>query len=154
MSGSAKRSPRTERPVGRVCLWKYASDSRNYAGTHLTADPAGCDTILAALAKLENATKASSVQLPIVAPGRVELDVVAHRAPVISAATWTIRHDPQSEATTWRLSWTPKTVLLEVGLDRLAEFRAGVEDVRRGEGDYCIGAEGEELWFWWRVQRV
>jgi hypothetical protein len=26
----------------------------------------------------------------------------------------------------------------------------GVEDIQRGEGDYCIGGDGQQvLWFWW-----
>lgn len=151
---ASKQSRRTEGAAGRICLWRYASDSRNYAGTHLTADPTGCDAILAALSKLENALKPSSVQLSTATPNRAELEVVGHRAPVLSAATWTIRHDPRAAASAWRLSWTPTAVLLEVGKDQLAALKAGVMDVRRGEGDYCIGADGEELWFWWRVQRV
>ncbi|MFO0901137.1 MAG: hypothetical protein U0836_27230 [Pirellulales bacterium] len=145
MSPTSQRPPATNHPSGRVCLWRYASDSRNYAGTHLTADSAGCDTLLAYLAKLETALEASSAQLSTATPNRAELEVVGHRAPILSAATWTIRHDPQADASTWRLVWSPSAVLLEVGKDQLKALQAGVADIRRGTGDYCIGAGGEEL---------
>jgi hypothetical protein len=31
----------------------------------------------------------------------------------------------------------------------------GVQDIQRGEGDYCIGEDDDQvLWFWWYPRRV
>ncbi len=37
---------------------------------------------------------------------------------------------------------------------KISEFLKGIEDIKRGEGDYCLGGVGKNgqenvIWFWW-----
>ncbi len=39
---------------------------------------------------------------------------------------------------------------------KISEFLEGVEDIKRGEGDYCLSGVGNngqnnDIWFWWFV---
>ena len=45
---------------------------------------------------------------------------------------------------------TLKIVFNEVGRHSLIK---GLQDIQEGRGDYCIGEDCNELWFWWLPSR-
>jgi hypothetical protein len=45
---------------------------------------------------------------------------------------------------------TLKIIFNEVGRHSLIK---GLQDIQEGRGDYCIGEDGNELWFWWLPSR-
>lgn len=50
----------------------------------------------------------------------------------------------------WKLT-NNEQLSLEIGLQRLIEFRSAIVDIRDGNGDYSVGDESAGLWVWWWI---
>lgn len=138
--------------AGRVCLWRYRERARNYPGFHLSADPPGCDQLLALLGSL---AKARTPQT-----GNVALDPVTPAVLAIpnnrDAAVSTYRHwvlvvDPNFAPERLHFTITNDRIQTELSTVQVESMADGVRDMRERRGDYAIGdEEGHELWFWWQ----
>ena len=132
---------------GRICLWRYTENQRNYRGWHLSADADGCASLLSLLDQLPSASAAYRT-LQITAPSATQL-----RAPNNRASGWLapsrLRIEWAAQPATWLLPESLDPAHLTLGLDRLIPLRAGIADVAAGRGDYSIGDRGARLWFWW-----
>ena len=135
---------------GNVYLWRYKGNARNYPGWHLTADEPGCAALLELIDLMRASQFSSEAPIPLSQPSPRELVVPNAPREHIPANSLTVYHSPTKLAADhWRLTENDSRVRLEVGHDGLSELRNGIADVARHEGDYSIGATGQELWFWW-----
>ena len=145
---SANRVPSAE---SAVYLWTYAESSRNFAGWHLTADEAACRALLEAIDQLADSDSLTTATQP---PTAAILAIPNNRRAAVRAGSrLTVR--AESERGAWRLAESAGEVTIVVGPDRLEALRRGIHDVRRGRGDYSLGADykrasrDQRLWFWW-----
>ncbi len=136
---------------GHVYLWRYQGVGvRHYPGWHLTADAPGCTSMLELIDLMHASPFAGRASVPLTAPGDRELSVPNAGLPHTAAASFELYHSPTKVPPAhWRLVADDGRVRLEAGREALAEVRRGIADVARHEGDYSIGADGQELWFWW-----
>ena len=75
--------------AGAVYLWTYVESSRSYEGWHLTADAAGCQSLLAAIDALATT---GSMAIPTLPPTAAILSVPNYRRSAVrSAARLTVR---------------------------------------------------------------
>ncbi|WP_395794995.1 hypothetical protein [Aquimonas sp.] len=132
---------------GRICLWRYTENQRNYPGWHLSADADGCASLLSLLDQLPTATAAYRT-LQITAPSAAQLRVPNNRA-----AGWLapcrLRIEWAAHPATWLLPEVLDPAQLSLGADWLAPLRAGIADIAERRGDYAIGNRDARLWFWW-----
>ena len=136
---------------GRVFLWSYAGNPRNFCGWHITADDAGCESLLLLIDLMIQAEFKAKQIIDLTPPTASDLRVVGCTARAMAAKSLNLSHSKQRMAMDhWSLRAADRTVDLEAGKEHLEKLRKGIEDIRRGEGDYLIGIDGEELWFWWR----
>ncbi len=139
--------------IGKLYLWRYKHAlSRNYPGWHLTADKAGCENLTALLDALAQASSASNRTLAITRPTDAILSVANNRrSPTVGVDRLALSYDPNLPPDHWALTQTDATASLVIGRQSLALLRKGIADVAAGppHGDYCIGSESQELWFWW-----
>lgn len=145
-----RRAPGTWKPSGSVSLWRYTENTRNYPGWHLTADAAGCDSLLDLLDAL--ATEPGGYRtIPLRAPDEAQLGVPNNRRSPHIAATklqLTLSDAPAD----WRFPSDHDPASLTIGNDWLAPLRKGLLDITQGRGDYRIGNDDSgslKLWFWW-----
>ncbi|WP_082143545.1 hypothetical protein [Xanthomonas sp. NCPPB 1128] len=143
--------PRAQRwtQSGRISLWRYLQNERNYPGWHLNADPAGCQSLLALLDGLV-ADGAGFRTILITAPSKAELGVPNNRR---GLAAWVAPEKLRLTLSTiddhWSFPVGAAPAALEVGSAWLAALREGVAGIARGQGDHAIGKGGHRLWFWW-----
>ncbi|MCW0386532.1 hypothetical protein NB722_001071 [Xanthomonas sacchari] len=135
--------------TGRISLWRYLENERNYPGWHFNADPAGCQSLLALLDALA-ADGAGSRTLLITAPSKTELGVPNNRR---GLAAWVapekLRFTLSTTDDHWSFPVDAAPAALEVGSAWLAALREGIAGIANGKGDYAIGKGSHRLWFWW-----
>jgi hypothetical protein len=136
---------------GRVSLWRYTENERNYPGWHLNADAAGCQSLLALLVAL-SADGHGSRTVAITAPTKAELNVPNNKS---GLAAWVapdkLRVALSSDPEEWSFPPQVDPAALTIGSGWLARLGEGIAGIPAGRGDYAIGDRkgGLPLWFWW-----
>ncbi len=143
---------------GRISLWYYVENQRNYPGWHLTADAAGCASLLALIDALAADGIAALRTVDITPPSKAQLGVPNNRS---GLAAWRaprkLRVSFSTTPAHWSLPQDVDSAVITVGSDWLAPLREGILGIPLGRGDYAVGPSGKgncSLWFWWGVTRV
>ena len=140
------------RQQGRIYLWRYAGTSRNHSGWHMTADEVGCQSLLDLLDIMRDAQYAAKRTVQLTRPGERELTSGCSARPRPATRLELSHSKPKMAPAHWCLAVEGARVTLELGAERLEELREGIQGIPSGNGDYCIGDDGQELWFWWRAE--
>jgi len=154
-------SIRDWRSAGKLYLWRYPGNPRQYSGWHCTADKSGGEALLELLGAFGAEESIVSRVLPLAVPTREILEVPnfeGGRAPCAAHTQWRISFHPgATDARLWRFPSSEALAHLELGLEQLPRLAAGVRELMSGGGDCCIGqdskqsvAECSDLWFWWQ----
>jgi hypothetical protein len=127
-------------------IWRYRDNQRNYPGYHLSADADGCAALLAWLS--------SPKERPVFQLQPVTLEVLDvpnnQGAAHVGCRLFKLHVRPDVARGHFLVSEASDQVSLECSQQQVECMIKGVEDIQRGEGDYCIGAEDQHvLWFWW-----
>lgn len=139
--------------AGSVALWRYTENQRNYPGWHLSADDAGCISLIALLDAFSADGVACSRTISIARPTPEILDVPNNRsaAYVAPAKLLLSFSDTPSQ---WSFPDSLDPAELTIGADWLPKLRQAIAGIPRGEGDYSTGLSkggSLRLTFWWQV---
>jgi hypothetical protein len=136
------------RQAGLISMWK--SKNPRWDRWNLTADDAACAGLVELLDRMENAQWPSKKELELIRPGVTADNGGKFRAATCLTLKYAKGRVPEDH---WVLEEPERaSILLEVGLAYLRELREAIADIRQGGGDYCIGADGNELWVWWYLK--
>ncbi|WP_420472163.1 hypothetical protein [Brevundimonas sp. FT23042] len=119
------------KPKGRVYFW-YEADRRQGEGWHIAADPGGCDDLEQIVSLARAAQHPARFTFASASAGMVGLTISFNGA-------WSADH--------WVL--TDEPVVLSLGDEGLTALLDAVSDMRKGDGDYCIGPHDQRIWVWW-----
>lgn len=150
----------TWKQKGNVYLWRYPDAYKNFPGWHLATDRIGAQSLLELIARLEKSPTPVYRTVHITEPTKAVLSVPNNRggeASVWSPSRLKLSFDPSEEVSSlWHFLPAQDQAALSVGQLFLSRIKAGIADIMRGEGDYCIGGHKKEpkgedtcLWFWW-----
>ena len=134
---------------GRISIWRYTENERNYPGWHLNADRVGCQSLLALLDALV-ADGAGSRSIAITPPTKTQLGVPNNRhgqAAWVAPAKLRLTLSPVADQ--WSFPPDLDPAALVVGPTWLQALREGIDGIPEGRGDYSIGKGSLPLWFWW-----
>lgn len=138
---------------GNASLWYYTENERNYPGWHLTADAAGCDSLVALLDVLAADGNGAFRIVEIRPPSNAQLKVPNNKS---GLAAWQapskLRIAFSDDPAEWSFPLGLEPASLTLGSDWLTPLRDGISGIPRGRGDYSIGRIGKgsaKLWFWW-----
>lgn len=155
-----KHHPKPWRQTGCVALWRYRDASRHYAGWHLSADDAGCQSIKEWLDILATNQAKANIAIQISRPSSALLQVPNCRGG--SASTYSpvcLRLNYQPTENVWLITKVMDEVELTIGCEWLKQLAKGIEGILQGNGDYSIGHDDytdkqndSRLWFWWHPQ--
>lgn len=144
--------PNAWKQSGRISLWRYTENQRNYPGWHLNADDAGCQSFAALLEALAT-DGCGSRTLALTSPTKAELRVPNNRG---GFADWLaptkLRVDLSQAPTDWVFPSDLDPATISIGTAWLDPLREGLAGIPKGKGDYSIGncKNGSlQLWFWW-----
>ena len=147
------------RQRGAVFLWRYRDEPRNYPGWHLSADPAGSESLLELFRLMRDAAHSSEQRISISDPTARVLSVPNYTRGGDhwqSARRWHVVY-PKGRASVdeWKLVFAGSELRLSIGERYLLSLIQGVEDLAAGRGDYAISGEDADspdcLWFWWWI---
>ena len=147
------------KPSGTIILWTFRQQNKNYYGWHLTADAAGCESFIDLLDKMNSTSLPVKRTVPLDHPDHFPFSgiggpfkwsdhVFAQKLKLIYSSTLL--------AESWEATYSDGVFQLSIGARFLSRLRAGIVDIKRGEGDYSIGPWNEKkpedmLWFWWYI---
>lgn len=135
--------------TGRISIWRYTENERNYPGWHLNADRAGCQSLLSLLDALA-ADGAGSRSVAITAPTKAQLVVpnnMRGRAAWVAPEKLRLTISPVEDR--WSFPPDLDPAAIEVGSAWLRALRGGIAGIPEGCADYAIGKGSLSLWFWW-----
>jgi hypothetical protein len=132
---------------GNIYIWKYRSNPRNYPGWHLNADKQGCDSLIEFLSLLSDEDSGLKRTINLSKPDSRQYNVPTSQYKVKAEAKLVIIKSPKEND--FHFSYDSDKLTLNIGGSQIPEFVRGLTDVANGKGDYCIGDDGQELWFWW-----
>ena len=136
--------------AGTVALWRYTENQRNCPSWNLTADAAGCASLLALLDAFEADGAAASRTLSITSPSPAILRVPNNRSSAWIAPS-KLRLSFSVDPGEWSFPESMEPAMLSIGADWLPQLRRAVAGIPGGEGDYSIGSSSSgKLWFWWQ----
>ncbi len=137
---------------GRISLWRYTENERNYPGWNLNADSVGCKSLLELVDALV-AESCGSRTINLTEPSQAQLRVPGNTG---GAAAWVVpvklRVTISDARSDWHFPQDLDPARIEFGSDWVAPLREGVASMSAGRGDYSIGNDKNgslKLWFWW-----
>lgn len=135
---------------GSVSLWHYTENERNYPGWHLTANAAGCASLVALLDALAADDISGFRAVEITPPSKAQLNVPNNKS---GLAAWRapskLRVAFSTTPADWSFPLDLDPAVITIGADWLAPLREGIFGIPHGRGDYSIGPPGKgRLWFW------
>jgi hypothetical protein len=138
--------------TGKVYLWHYSQNARNFPGWHLTADAAGCQSLIELFKLLGTTSSPATRRISVTPPTREILSV-----PNSGILPWTapdrlvltFHSDPRA----WQITEANQVAEFVFGHSWLSQLQAGISGIGQGQGDYSIGnpnVPSQRLWFWWQ----
>jgi hypothetical protein len=135
---------------GQVAMWRYRQARSGYRGFHTTADSAGAASMIRLFQRITAVGDQAIVPLVAITPAMLAVPnnqqdhPVGHRHLTIRAAVGEgIQRFIHSHA----------TLTLEASLDAIEQLALGYRSVANHEGDFTIGPDEHNLWFWWWPER-
>jgi hypothetical protein len=143
------------RQSGRISLWRYCENARNYSGWQINADAQGCTSLIDLLDALPQLPGGYRT-LTIAAPKQEQLCVPNNKG---GTAAWLapdkLRICLVDAPSHWAFPADLQPACLQIGVDWLPRLREGIAEMGAGRGDYAVGPRGkrtEAIWFWWALR--
>lgn len=137
-------NPNEWKQNGRVSIWRYEGNPRNYPGWHLNCDEAGAASLRNLVASLANSPELARRTVSVAGPVQEQLAV-----PNCPAEPWAPEKLILEVSSNWFISEAEDKVVLGFPIEMAIELESGLQSLSQGDGDYYIGEKGSELWFWW-----
>ena len=146
-----KLSSHSWKQRGAISLWRYTENERNYPGWHLSANSAGCESLIALIEVLsaDGAGATRSVKLMPPTPAILGVPNNKHGTAKFKAPE-KLRISFSGVSDHWLFPQQLEPAELSFGHDWIARLRNGLAGIPNGIGDFSIGGEFP-LWFWWQV---
>ena len=127
---------------GRLYLWRYIENARNYPGLHLTADDACCHSLADLIERMLSARWSSQKSLVVTPPTKEVLSVPQNRggeAGCKSPSNLILKYPKDKvDGEHFSLEENGHAVILSAGSRKLELLKEGVLKIPKGEGDYSI----------------
>jgi hypothetical protein len=134
---------------GSLSLWRYTENERNYPGWHLTADLAGCQSLIALFEALAADGPSAFRTVDLTRPTRATLSVPNNRGGTADfESPEKLRIGFSENASHWSFPPQLEPAEFSYGYEWLSPLREGLNGIPLGKGDYSIGRD-LPLWFWW-----
>jgi len=146
--------------TGKLYLWKYTENSKNYPGWHLHADLEGCTSLIKLICLMRMDKFPAKRTVKISAPNSQILSVPNNKR---GKAKWKtlkkLKIKSVKSASDYKeqfLTHKHNHILLTADEIMLTKLEQGFNDITKGKGEYSICHDGAMeksvsscLWFWW-----
>ena len=138
--------PNEWKQSGKIYLWRYESNPRNYRGWHLNCDETGCDSLTSLISSFSELEESERRTVLLSKPTSHQLAVPGCNQKALSDERLVIGNSDQ-----WALRSESGKTYLNICQDHIPKMIQGISEIKVGKGDRFIGKQGNEIWFWWDV---
>jgi hypothetical protein len=140
------------RMSGRIHIWGYSPGDRHFGSIHMSADDAGCDALLGLLDLCRSAKWPAKKVIDLTLFRPDQIDVTGFRGTRKQYRCLVLRSSHDFKKRHFTIETVQHEITIELGDGTLETFRSSIEDIKKGNGDYCIVTGSTEFWFWWYVE--
>lgn len=136
--------------TGRVYIWKFIPENRNYPGWNLTADIEGCNSLIKLLQQMQLASFPSHKTI-ITHPATInQVKAATDNKPFETVGRIALKFR-KGEQQLWQTEERNDVLEIRFGEREMQLLQTALQRIIKGEGDFAIGdAENEHLvYFWW-----
>jgi len=142
---------------GKVFIWKFLENTRNYPGWNLTMDTKCAESLEKLFNLMEESEYPSKKTLEIFSPTQKQLIVPNDRG---GHASWKTKEqlilnfNKFGYENLWKLIESKNILELSFGKNKIYELKNAITGITKGEGDYGICDDSGEniLYFWWNIK--
>jgi hypothetical protein len=144
--------------LGKIYIWKYKENKRNFPGWNLTVNNEGSKSLLNLLELLESSQYPSRKRVMLSEPTSKQLGVPNNRggnARYKPARVLELRFKKFNNEEIWRMAEQESVVILEFGTNKMRELKSAIAGVPEGKGDFgiCDAEDENVLFFWWNLDK-
>ena len=133
---------------GNIYLWRYEGNPRDYSGWHFSTDREGAKSLLNLLNAMLKSENDCTRTIKLSLTTTDVLDKVGCTDKAISSDKLKLRYEIEEDID-WRISVANGGIEILFDKRWLKYLIKGVNDILVGKGDYYIGHDNNQLWFWW-----
>jgi|LakMenEpi03Aug12_release.lakeMendotaPanAssembly.Ray.scaffolds.fasta_scaffold1288176_1 hypothetical protein len=141
---------------GRVYIWKYTDNDRNYPGWNMTVDNSASQELSQLLDMMEKCEWSTNKNILTTRPTDNEISAPNNKNGV---AKWTTKSKIIFSLKTnmtpdfWVTTETADELEISFGKEKLKELKEAIINISKGKGDHSIADKDDNniLTFWWRV---
>lgn len=142
---------------GKIYIWKYLENSRNYPGWNITTDKIGGENLLELIDLMKICNWSSKKSIKTIEPSNNQLNVPNNRngrAEWKSAQNLTLNLNKEIEPDFWEVIDKENDIEILLGKNSLLKFENSIRRILNNDGDFAISDNEEEniLYFWWNLE--
>jgi hypothetical protein len=143
--------------LGKVYVWKYLENSRNYPGWNFTVDKIASASLLELLDLMKNCEWSSSKEIEISNPTENQIKVPNNQK---GSAKWKtvskliLSSKKNTDKELWKVIEKETAIEIQFGENKLIELEKAINGIPKGIGDFAITSDSEEniLYLWWNAE--
>ena len=143
---------------GKVYVWKYTENQRNYPGWNLTVDLKASKNLSELLDLMNTSEWPGKMTISTELPTESQLKVPNNHG---GLAKWnskpklTLNYIKGESENHWLIKEIDNCIEIQFGKTKLIELKNAINGIPKGDGEYAISDNKDEsiLYFWWNLER-
>lgn len=142
---------------GKIYIWKYLENSRNYPGWNITTDKIGGESLLKLIDLMITCKWSSKKTFQTIEPNKNQLNVPNNKngkAEWKSVQNLTLNLKKEIEPDFWEIIDKGNEIEILLGNNSLLKLEKAIKRILNNDGDFAIYSSNDDenvLYFWWNL---
>lgn len=142
---------------GKIYIWKYLENSRNYPGWNITTDKIGGESLLKLIDLMITCKWSSKKTFQTIEPNKNQLNVPNNKngkAEWKSVQNLTLNLKKKIEPDFWEIIDKGNEIEILLGNNSLLKLEKAIKRILNNDGDFAIYSSNDDenvLYFWWNL---
>lgn len=142
---------------GKIYIWKYLENSRNYPGWNITTDKIGGESLLELIDLMITCKWSSKKTFQTIEPNKNQLNVPNNKngkAEWKSVQNLTLNLKKEIEPDFWEIIDKGNEIEISLGNNSLLKLEKAIKRILNNDGDFAIYSSNDDenvLYFWWNL---
>ncbi len=143
---------------GKVYVWTYIDNNRNYPGWNFTVDLKASESLSELLNLMYNCEWSTKKKITTELPTQAQLNVPNNQNGIAkwkSIPNLTLNCKTSESENHWLINELDNGIEIQFGRKKLTELQNAINGIPKGNGDFAISDQNEEniLYFWWNLEK-
>jgi hypothetical protein len=138
---------------GRLFVWKFHPENRNYLGWNLTGDNEGCNSLIELLELMQTSSFPSHNTITTQPATINQVKATTGSIPFKSISKLNLRFR-KGEPQLWYIEEVDNGIQVTFGEREIELLQTALQRIIKGEGDFALGDSKDEhlVYFWWFLE--